>query len=381
MTRRSALFVAALALFSTACSREQQAAAAKTEVTLQPGVFSVEHPDNFKLVAIESRSLPTILATSGTVSPDVSRTIHVTSLGSGRVVELNARLGDQVRRGQVLLAIASSDLGSANSDYQKARADEELSRKALDRAQLLYSHGALAEKDLQVAQDTEDKANVELETTAQRVRLLGGDPDHPASVIQLRAPVSGVIVEQNVAGAEGIKSLDNSPSLFTIADLSQVWMLCDVYENDLGSVRLGDAAEIRLNPFPDRVFRGTVTDISRVLDPSTRSAKVRVVLPNPDGALRPGTYATATLRSRKLQPQLVVPGTAIMRLQDKDWLFVQETPRRFRQLEVRTIGRTEDGSQQIAAGAAQSGQQVVLNALEFSSAMAAQAGDVDVNKK
>jgi cobalt-zinc-cadmium efflux system membrane fusion protein len=381
MTRRSALFVAALALFSTACSREQQAAAAKTEVTLQPGVFSVEHPDNFKLVAIASRSLPTILATSGTVSPDVSRTIHVTSLGSGRVVELNARLGDQVRRGQVLLAIASSDLGSANSDYQKARADEELSRKALDRAQLLYSHGALAEKDLQVAQDTEDKANVELETTAQRVRLLGGDPDHPASVIQLRAPVSGVIVEQNVAGAEGIKSLDNSPSLFTIADLSQVWMLCDVYENDLGSVRLGDAAEIRLNPFPDRVFHGTVTDISRVLDPSTRSAKVRVVLPNPDGALRPGTYATATLRSRRLQPQLVVPGTAIMRLQDKDWLFVQETPQRFRQLEVRTLGRTEDGSQKIAAGAAQSGQQVVLNALEFSSAMAAQAGDVDVNKK
>jgi cobalt-zinc-cadmium efflux system membrane fusion protein len=348
---------------------------------LQPGVFSVEHPDNFKLVAVESRSLPTILTTSGTVSPDVNRTIHVTSLGSGRVVELDARLGDQVRRGQVLLAIASSDLGSANSDYQKARADEELSRKAFDRAQLLYSHGALAEKDLQVAQDTEDKAGVDVQTTAQRVRLLGGDPDHPASVIQLRAPVSGVIVEQNVAGAEGIKSLDNSPSLFTIADLSHVWILCDVYENDLGSVRLGDAAEIRLNPFPDRVFHGTVTDISRVLDPNTRSAKVRVVLPNPDGALRPGTYATATLRSRKLQPQLVVPGTAIMRLQDKDWLFVKETPQRFRQLEVRTIGRTEDGSQQIAAGAAQSGEEVVLNALEFSSAMAAQAGDGDVNKK
>jgi cobalt-zinc-cadmium efflux system membrane fusion protein len=381
MTRKSALFVAALALFCTACSRDPQAAAAKTEVTLQPGVFNVEHPDNFKLVAVQSRSLPTVLITSGTVSPDVNRTIHVTSLGSGRVVELNARLGDKVRRGQVLLAIASSDLGSANSDYQKARADEELSRKALDRAQLLYSHGALAEKDLQVAQDTEDKAGVDVQTTAQRVRLLGGDPDHPASVIQLRAPVSGVIVEQNVAGAEGIKSLDNSPSLFTIADLSQVWILCDVYENDLGSVRLGDAAEIHLNPFPDRVFHGTVTDISRVLDPNTRSAKVRVVLPNPDGALRPGTYATATLRSRKLQPQLVVPGTAIMRLQDKDWLFVQETPQRFRQLEVRTIGRTEDGSQQIAAGAAQSGEEVVLNALEFSSAMAARAGDADINKK
>jgi cobalt-zinc-cadmium efflux system membrane fusion protein len=382
ITRRPALFLAALTLFTIACSRDKQAAPTKAEVTLEQGVFNVQQPDSFKLAAIESRSLPTILTTSGTVSPDVNRTIHVTSLGSGRVVELNARLGDQVHKGQTLLSIASSDLGSANSDYQKARADEELSRKALDRAQLLYSHGALAEKDLQVAQDTEDKAKVDLQTTAQHVRILGGDPDHPASVIQLRAPVSGVIVEQNVAGAEGIKSLDNSPSLFTIADLSQVWILCDVYENDLGSVRLGDAAEIRLNPFPDRVFHGKVTDISRVLDPSTRSAKARVVLPNPDGSLRPGMYATATFRSRKLQPQLVIPSTTIMRLQDKDWLFVKETAQRFRQVEVHTTGRTEDGSQQIAAGSAQSGQQVILNALEFSTAMAAQAsGSDDTDKR
>jgi cobalt-zinc-cadmium efflux system membrane fusion protein len=386
MTSRPSLYLAAswltaLALFTTACSRDPKPAPTKAEVTLAQGVFNVQQPESFKLAAIESRSLPTILTTSGTVSPDVNRTIHVTSLGSGRVVELNARLGDQVHKGQVLLSIASSDLGSANSDYQKARADEELSRKALERAQLLYSHGALAEKDLQVAQDTEDKAKVDLQTTAQHVRILGGDPDHPASVIQLRAPVSGVIVEQNVAGAEGIKSLDNSPSLFTIADLSQVWILCDVYENDLGSVRLGDAAEIRLNPFPERVFRGKVTDISRVLDPNTRSAKVRVVLSNSDGSLRPGMYANATFRSRQVKPQLVVPSTAIMRLQDKDWLFVKETAQRFRQIEVHTTGRTEDGSQQIAAGPAQSGQQVILNALEFSTAMAAQASGSDDTEK
>ena len=382
MTGCTALLLAGLMLFATACSHDKQVAPTKAEVTLEPGVFDVKQPESFKLAALESRSLPTILTTSGTVNPDVNRTIHVTSLGSGRVVELNARLGDQVRKGQTLLSIASSDLGSANSDYQKARADEELSRKALDRAQLLFSHGALAEKDLQVAQDTEDKAKVDLQTTAQHVRILGGDPDHPASVIQLHAPVSGVIVEQNVAGAEGIKSLDNSPSLFTIADLTQVWILCDVYENDLGSVQLGDAAEIRLNPFPDRVFHGKVTDISRVLDPNTRSAKVRVVLPNRDGLLRPGMYANATFRSRKLRPQLVVPDTAVMRLQDKDWLFLKETPQRFRQIEVHATGRTEDGSQQIAAGAVQAGQQVILNALEFSAAMAAQAsGGDDSGKK
>src|SRR6202035_4136162 len=200
-----------------------------------------------------------------------------------------------------------------------AMADEALSRKAMNRAQLLYDKGAIAAKDLEVAQDTEDKAKVDVSTSAQHVRVLGADPAHPSSLLDLKAPVSGTIVEQNVAGFEGVKSLDNTPNLFTIANLAQVWVVCDVFENDLGEVRLGDAAEIRLNAFQDRVFKGKVADISRVLDPNTRSAKVRIVLGNSDGSLRPGMYAVATFRSRKLTERVVVPSTAIMRLHDKDW--------------------------------------------------------------
>jgi membrane fusion protein, heavy metal efflux system len=374
------ILFAVVTLFTSACSQEKRPVTAGAEVTLEQGVFDVQQPVGFKLATIESRALPTMLTASGAVSPDVNRTIHVTSPGSGRVVEINARLGDKVRKGQVLLSIASSDLGSATADYQKAVADEELSRKALDRAQLLFSHGALAEKDLQLSQDTEDKAKVDLQATAERVRLLGGDPGHPVSVIQLRAPVSGVIVEQNVAGAEGIKSLDNSPNLFTIADLSEVWILCDVYENDLGNVRLGDSAEIRLDSLPDHIFHGRVDDISRVLDPTTRSAKVRVVLANPEGLFRPGMYIMAGFRSKQLRPQLLVPGTAIMRLQDRDWIFRKEVPdkegrQRFRQVKVHATGETENGFQQIAAGPVQAGDQVVLDALEFSAAMSAQANN------
>src|SRR5262249_12331613 len=189
------------------------------------------------------------------------------------------------------------------ADYQKASADEQLTEKALARAQLLYSHGAAASKDLEQAQDAEDKANADVQNTEQRVRILGGDPAHAGSTIILRAPVAGAIVEQNVSGFEGIKSLDNSPNLFTIADLSHVWVLCDVYENDLAEVHFGDAAEVHLNAYPDKVFRGRVADISRVLDPNLRSAKVRIVLPNPDGALRPGMYATTTFHSRKMRPR------------------------------------------------------------------------------
>ncbi len=366
----AAAVILPLLLLSAACSDETKAAPTQAEVNLEPGVFDVDHPGTFKLVSVEAQPLPKVLTANGSVSPDVNRTIHVTSLGSGRVVELKVKLGDYVQKGQLLLSIYSADLTGAFSDYQKALADERLAKKTLDRAQLLYSHGAVAEKDLEQAQDAEDKAQVDVGNTEQHVRILGGDPAHRGSTIELRAPVSGTIVEQNISGFEGIKSLDNSPNLFTIADLSQVWVLCDVYENDLSDVQVGDSAEIRLNAYPDKTYHGTVGDISRLLDPNLRSAKVRIVLPNSDGALRTGMYAVARLRSRQLRPRLVVPDTAIMRLQDKDWVFRKEGQNRFRQIEVHSGGTTENGMQQLQDGAVKAGDQVVANALEFSSEMA-----------
>ena len=303
-------------------------------------------------------------------SPNVNKTIHVTSLGSGRVVDLKVRLGDYVKKGQSLLVISSPDLAGAMGDYQKAEADEVLARKALERAQLLFSRGALAQKDIELAQDTEDKAKTDLHTAESRIRVMGGDPAHPSSLIELRAPVAGTIVEQNVAGFEGIKSLDNTPNLFTIADLSDVWVVCDVFENDIGDVHAGDPAEVRLNAFPDRIFKGTVNDISRVLDPNTRSAKVRIVLANGDGSLRPGMFAVATFRSRKQALHLVVPATAIMRLQDKDWVFRKESANSYRRIEVQSSGLA-DGLQVIQQGA-KAGDELIANALAFSSAVSEQ---------
>ena len=360
-----------LTMIPSSCSNETKAAPTKTEVTLDPNLYTVDHPELFKLVTAESRDVPTMLTANGSITPDVNRTIHLTSQGAGRVVDLKVRLGDYVKKGQVLLSIRSADLATAFSDYQKSVADERLAKKALDRAQLLNSHGALAEKDLQQAEDTEEKARVDVQNTEQHVRILGGDPVHPSSLIEIRAPVSGAIVEQNVSGFEGIKSLDNSPSLFTIADLTQVWALCDVYENDLGGIHLGDNADLRLNAYPETVYQGKVTDISRVLDPTTRSAKVRIVLPNRDGSLRPGMFAVATFRSRKSQSRIFVPSTAVMRLQDKDWVFRREGPSTFRLVEIHTLGVGADGTQQIQVGV-KAGDELIANALEFSSSVAEQ---------
>jgi membrane fusion protein, heavy metal efflux system len=366
------LGVLVLSQLAISCSESSKAVPTKTEVTLEQGVFQVDHPELFKLVKVDARELPTVLKANGAVTPDVNRTIHVTSQGSGRVVDLRVRLGDNVKKGQVLLSIYSADLAGAFSDYQKAVADERLAKKALDRAQLLLSHGAAAQKDFEQAEDAEEKAKVDVQNAEQHIRILGGDPSHASSMIELRAPVAGTIVEQNISGFEGVKSLDNSPNLFTIADLSQVWVVCDVFENDLGRVHLGDSAEVRLNAFPDRAFHGKIGDISRVLDPNTRSAKVRIVLANHDGALRPGMYAVATFRSRKLQQHLVIPSTSVMRLQDRDWVFRKDGAQTFRQIEVHSVGETRDGMHEIQGGAISPGQEIVTNALEFSAAMAGQ---------
>jgi membrane fusion protein, heavy metal efflux system len=366
--RWGSLILPILLLGSPGCSRETKAAPTRAEVTRDPNLFETDHPELFPTARIESRELPTALTANATVTPDVNRTIHVTSLGGGRVIDLRVRLGDYVHKGQTLLVISSPDLSSAFSDYQKALADELVTEKALDRAQVLFDKGAIAEKDLQSAQNAEAKAQVDVKATEQRVRVLGGEPAHPSPQLDLRAPVSGTIVEQNVAGFEGVKSLDNTPNLFTIADLSQVWVVCDVFENDLGEVHVGDQAEVRLNAFPDKIFHGTVSDISRVLDPATRSAKVRIVLSNANGALRPGMFATATFHSRKLHSMLVVPTTAVMRLHDKDWIFRKEQAG-FRRVEVQTRGGTSDGWQEIQQGV-QAGDEIVRNALDFSTAVA-----------
>ena len=155
-------------------------------------------------------------------------------------------LGDNVRKGETLLLINSPDLSQAFSDYQKFKADEQLAAKQVARAQLLYDKGAIALAALETAQDADAKAKVDTQTAAQHVRVLGGNLSNPSPLLPVVAPISGTIIDQQITGGTGVKSLDNSPNLFTIADLSTVWVLCDVYEDMLSRVQVGDTAQITL---------------------------------------------------------------------------------------------------------------------------------------
>ena len=306
------------------------------------------------------------LTVNGVVAPDVSRTVPVNALSGGRVIEIQARLGDDVQKGQVLLRINSPDLSQAISDYQKAVTDEVLSRRALDRATVLFEHGALAEKEKETAEDVEEKAKVDVATAKERIRMLNGSLDHLSPIIEVSAPISGTIVAQNITGGAGVKSMDNAPDLFTIADLSELWILCDVYENNLAQVQVGDRAEVRLAAYPEKSMHARVGKIMSILDPTTRTAKVRLELANPNGLLKPGMFATAKFVAQGATSRVVVPASAILRLHDKDWVFRPMGGKNFRRTEIVAGSAMEGGVQQVLSGLTK-GEQVVSNALQFSS--------------
>ncbi|MDR3719687.1 MAG: efflux RND transporter periplasmic adaptor subunit [Bryobacteraceae bacterium] len=329
-------------------------------------VFSVEHPEQFPIAASTAETTAPELVVTGTVAPDISRNVPVISLASGRVVAVHARLGDTVKKGQLLLTVRSDDVSGAFSNYRKAMADEVLARTQLTRAKELYAHGAIALNDLQVAQDTEDKAVVDVETMSEHIRLLGNNPDHPNGAVDIFAPVSGIITDQQVTNSAGVQSLSTNP--FTISDLTNVWIVCDVYENDLPNVHLGDSAEIRLNAYPDRVLKGSVSNIAAALDPNIRTAKVRIEVGNP-GTLRMGMFVTATFRSRTKEVRTVVPASAVLHLHDRDWVYVPAEDKKFHRVEVVSGDRLPGNLQQIKSGL-EAGQQVVANAVVLDHAIA-----------
>jgi cobalt-zinc-cadmium efflux system membrane fusion protein len=316
----------------------------------------------FPLVAATQIESASELTATGSVFPDISREIPVISLANGRVVDIKARLDDNVKKGQLLLKVQSPDITAAFDTYLKAANDEQLANKAFVRADDLYHHGAISQAMLEQAEDTEKDAKADLTAAEEQLKTLGVDKNHPSSIVNVYAPISGVIVAQNVtnAAAAGV-SLSGSATAFTIADLSRVWIICDVYENDIPKLQLGQEARIKLNAWPDRPLTGRISDIGPILDPSLRTAKVRIEVANP-GFLRLGMFGTATFTSRQKETYAVVPADAVLHLHDRDWVFLPAGGNQFKRVEVHA-GKMLDGNRQEILSGIQPGQQVVRNAL------------------
>jgi len=362
------VWFSAVCLYSAGCnsakSDEQAEAppAVKVETVEDHNIFQVEKPEQFTLTAAVVHVTTSQLKVTGSINPDISKNVPVISLASGRVVEIHARLGDTVSKGQLLLKVQSADVSGAFSDYHKAVNDERLTNLQLDRTKMLYEKGAAAKSAFEAAENAEQDAQVTVETAAEHLHVLGVDKDHPTGVVDIFAPVSGVITDQQVTNAAGIQALSSS-NPFTISDLSSVWVICDVYENDLAKIHLGEKAEISLNAYPDKIFGGVISNIGPVMDPNIRTAKVRMEVHNP-GQMRLGMFVTATFNGTAKESHTAVPASAVLHLHDRDWVFMPVKDKQFRRVEVVGGAMLPGNMQEIVSGLAP-GQKVLTNALQF----------------
>jgi membrane fusion protein, heavy metal efflux system len=370
--KQTVVIAAALSLgMLGGCGGEKQDQAAQApppaQVESEGGVslITVDHPERFPIATATKYASTSTLNVTGTVNPDVSRTIPVISIASGRVLAIHTEIGAFVQKGQLLMEVQSTDISNAFDQYLKAVNDERLARTQDERAKILYEKGAIAKSQLEIADDGEQDAKTDLTAAEQQLMVLGVDKDHPSLTVKVYSPATGVVIAQNVtsAAATGVTFAGTSTA-FTIADLSHVWIICDVYENDLPIVHLGQTADIRLNAYPDRLIKGTIGEIDAVLDPSIRTAKVRIQVPNPDHLMRIGMFATATFHGHKLEDHASVPASAILHLHDRDWVYVPAGEGRFKRVGVVGGVMIGDGKQEIISGLAE-GQQVVTNALEL----------------
>ena len=316
----------------------------------------------FPIVAASQIEASSELSATGTVFPDVSREVPVISLANGRVVDIKARLDDNVKKGQLLFSVQSPDVTNAFNAYLKAVNDEQLANKAYIRADDLFKHGVISQAMLEQAEDAENDAKADLQAADAQLKIFGLDKEHPSSIVHVYAPITGVIIGQNVtnAAAAGV-TLSGSATAFTVADLSSVWILCDVYENDIAKLQVGQEARIKIDAYPNRALRGRISDIGPVLDPSLRTAKVRIEVSNP-GVLRLGMFVTATFSSLKKQNFTVVPADAVLHLHDRNWVYIPVGDNQFKRTEVQAGKMLEGNRQEILSGI-QPGTQVVTNAL------------------
>ena len=310
---------------------------------------------HLQVVPVEKGNVQRILRLSGSVAFNAFQTTPVFAAVGGPVHEILATPGQVVHQGQPLLTVTSPDYSSSRSAYVKARDSSELADKLYARAKDLYGHGAIAEADLQQAESAQLQAHADLESAADALRALGvTDPEalakNPPKVtgqVPVVAPVSGEIVERLVGPGQLLQA--GGTQCFTISNTDSVWVLVNVYQNDLPYVHTGDVVEINTESYP-QTFHGKVSYIAPALDPTTRTLQARIVTPNPGRLLKKDMYVTVTLHAGAIKNAFTVPDSAVLRdTENQPFVYVQTGSNEFSRRVV-SVGDSENGRTQVSTG-------------------------------
>ncbi|MBV9072041.1 MAG: efflux RND transporter periplasmic adaptor subunit [Acidobacteria bacterium] len=366
------LAVAILFLFSLSawigCGREQ----AKTEqqaAKSTAGLFTVpaDQLSHVELYNVQPVELQRMLRLTGTVNYNAFKTTPVISAVGGPVARIAVVPGNHVQRGQPMLYVSSPDYSQLRATYLKAQSAFNVADKNFSRAQDLYQHHAIAEKDLLDAEAARTQAQADLQTSEQSLRILGvKDPQAAlkttvAPELPVLAPITGEVVDQTVAPGQLIQA--GQTQCFTISDMSTVWVIVNVYQNDLADVRIGDPVTIQTDAYPQK-FSGKISYIAAALDPTSRTLQARIVTENPGEKLKKDMYVSATVLAGTIKNALAVPDSAVLRnAQNEPFVYVSAGQNQFAQRQI-AIGQSIGGRTQVTSGL-KPGDQVVAQGAVF----------------
>jgi cobalt-zinc-cadmium efflux system membrane fusion protein len=346
-----ALIILALAMGLTGCSSKKlEDNAVSSPQAGDSSATEVIAPDSqgIQTQVVRTSTVPDYLDLPAHIEPDPTRVVHVFAPAGGRIVEMMVRPWDHVEKGQTLATLESSDLARAVADYHKALVDSQVKQKALSRAQDLLDHKAISEKDFEQAQGDAKQAQAEVEAAREQVQVFGMDPDVASTELVVKAPRGGSVLDIGAAPGEFSQALSAPAPLATVADITTIWALGDIYEQDLAAAKMGEGAQVTLNAFPDQHWSGRVSVVSGAVDPNTRTLRVRVILPNPEGRIKPGMFGAIRL-VKSSTSGILVPASAVIREGSDAYMFVAKGSGHYERRTVK-IGRAVDTSIEILGG-------------------------------
>jgi membrane fusion protein, heavy metal efflux system len=358
-----------------------EAPAAAAAVEADAVTLTAEQAKTVKLAAVEEHDFVPQHETEGFIDFNEDRSVQVFSPWQGRIARVLVRAGDDVKAGDVLFTIASADLVAAESNLIAAAGVLQLTTRALERARAMFESQSIAQKDLDQAASDQQTAQANLEAARTAVRIFGKSDAEIDRIIASRStgaelriasPIGGRVIARNAA-AGALVQPGNAPAPFTVADISTMWLVADVTEDELPRVRLGQPVEVSLAAFPDRKFAGSISNIGAAVDPNTRRVAVRSEMPDPRHELRPQMLGTFVIRTGAAVRSPAVPLAGVVREGDGTTeVFVTGDGHRFVRRPVK-LGAQQDGLHQILEGVRRGEQVATDGALFLANELALQA--------
>jgi membrane fusion protein, heavy metal efflux system len=340
----SSLIILVLGL--TGCSSSTEQAAPEPSPGMKPADSG--QTQAIRTVKVETRTIPDFVDIPARIQAEPTLVVRVYPPVAGRLISVSVNPGDHVSQGQTLAILESSDVSAARADYLKARTDADLKENSRKRASMLFENKVLAEKDYRQAAAEAEMAQADLVRVRDRLRVLGIEPEGSSNRLAVLAPRSGVVLDVGESPGELSKSVDSPAPLCTLADLSRVWAVGDIYEKDLQGLSPGSAAEVGFSAFDGERWKSSVAAISDVVDPSTRTLKVRIVLANPGWKLKPEMFGSIRL-FRNPDRAIAIPAAAVLRDDTTTFVMVETSPGKYERRQV-AVGRTLDQGIEVTSG-------------------------------